>query len=156
MKISTRNTTMPELSNTVAVVTGRRIGLGRAKTLVQTRRLLGARVFDAYLRIQFKAADVAAQVLADGVGVPLRPRQQVLQPVGRGVPEVLGQGPAVQSRQFGHQPADQLPGRTPGLDPGEPWRDPGHQPIELHPPSIKVHAGGSGHRAISAGPHNSR
>jgi hypothetical protein len=34
---------MPELSNTVAVVTGRRIGLGRAKTLVQTRRLLGAR-----------------------------------------------------------------------------------------------------------------
>jgi hypothetical protein len=47
---------MPELSNTVAVVTGRRIGLGRAKALVQTRRLLGARVFDAYLRMQFKAA----------------------------------------------------------------------------------------------------
>jgi hypothetical protein len=41
---------MPEPSNTVAVVTGRRIGL------VQTCRLLGARVFDAYLRMQFKAA----------------------------------------------------------------------------------------------------
>jgi hypothetical protein len=34
---------MPEPSNTVAVVTGRRIGLGRAKALAQTRRLLSSK-----------------------------------------------------------------------------------------------------------------
>ncbi len=44
---------------------------------------------------------VAAHVVADGIGVPLRPAEQVLHPVWGSVPNPFGDGPAVLTREIG-------------------------------------------------------
>ena len=68
--------------------------------------------------------DVPEQVVADGVGVPVGPGEQVLHPIRGGLPEVLGELPSVLPPGLAQQPTD-VPGRPPpGLAPGEPPADP--------------------------------
>ena len=74
---------------------------------------------------------VAAQVVAEQVGVPLCPPEQVLQPPVRGgVPDVLDYGPAVLARQVREQSKDQVLYLTPAFNPREAARDPLHQALE--------------------------
>jgi hypothetical protein len=67
---------------------------------------------------------VVTDVVADGVLVPDRPSQQVLEAVGGGLAGVLSDRPAVLSGQVGQQPAHQRPGVSSGLYPAEPTSDP--------------------------------
>jgi hypothetical protein len=53
---------------------------------------------------------IATQVVAHSVGVPLRPRQQMLQPVRAGVTAEFGQRPAALPVDVGDQPQHQRPG----------------------------------------------
>jgi hypothetical protein len=67
---------------------------------------------------------VPTEVVADPVVVPHRPTQQVLQPIGAGVPGVLGDRPAVLARQVRQQPVHERPSPPAWLHPAEPARDP--------------------------------
>jgi hypothetical protein len=67
---------------------------------------------------------VAADVVADGVVVPDRPGQQVLQAVRGGIPCVLGDRPAVLAGQVSQQPEHERPGMPSGLHPAKPASDP--------------------------------
>jgi hypothetical protein len=67
------------------------------------------------LRIPQMLQNIAAQLIADGLGVPQRPAQQVLEAIGRGIPADLGQLPVVlalgrtqQAAQIGHGPLPRL------------------------------------------------
>ena len=53
--------------------------------------------------------DVVTQIIADRVGVPFRPRQQVLQPVGGGIAAVLGDRPAILAVQARDHPSINSP-----------------------------------------------
>ena len=97
--------------------------------------------------------DVAAQVIADAVGVPPGPRQQVLHPVRRGIPGLLGDRPAVLARQLGQQAQHERPRPAPRLHPAETRADPEHQLIECPEPAVRVYAVASGHRKIVMSPH---
>jgi hypothetical protein len=90
------------------------------------------------VRIAQVPGHVAAQVVADRVGVPGGAGQQVLQPAGRRVPGMLGNCPAVLARQVRHQPQQQVTGMPPRLHPGEPPGDPAHQLDEMRPPLPRV------------------
>jgi hypothetical protein len=90
--------------------------------------------------------DVAAQVVADRVGVPAGRGQQVLQPARTGMAGVLGDRPTIRPAQPGQQPRHQVPGMPAGLDPAEPGRDPAHQLLEPHPPPVTVYDQPSSHR----------
>jgi hypothetical protein len=66
---------------------------------------------------------VGGQVVADGVGVPVGPGDQVLYPVGGRVAEVLGQLPAVlplgvaeQAADGGYRPPPRLPAGEPAAE----------------------------------------
>jgi hypothetical protein len=94
---------------------------------------------------------VAAHVVADGVGVPLGPPQQVLHAVRGRLPGPLGDRPAVLARQVRQQPEYQLADAAAGFDPGEPSRDQAHQAhqaLERLLPAGRVYAVTCGHRMI--------
>lgn len=91
---------------------------------------------------------VVTHVVADLVGVPLGPPEQVLHAVRGPVPGPLGDGPAVLARQVRQQAEYQLPGSAPGFDPREPSRYPAHQALERLLPVGKVYAVSCGHRVI--------
>ena len=63
-------------------------------------------------------------VVADSVGVPFCPVQQPLHPVRAVMPDILGQLPARLDLEVGEQTGNELSRRAPGLDPGEPAREP--------------------------------
>jgi hypothetical protein len=67
------------------------------------------------LRVPQMLQNIAAQLIADGLGVPQRPAQQVLEAIGHGIPADLRQLPAVlplggteQTPQIGHGPLPRL------------------------------------------------
>jgi len=109
-------------------------------------RIRGGKVLD----------DVAADVVADRVGVPDRPGQQMLHPVRAGLTGVFGDRPTVLPGQFGQQPGDERPDPPPRLHPSEPGRDPAHQLVEHQLPGGRgrVYALARGHRGIIQSPHN--
>ena len=82
--------------------------------------------------------------------------RQVLQPVRGRLPDVLGDRPAVRSRQPGQQPDHERPGPPPRLHPREPTGDPAHQLLEHHLPPGRVYALPRGHRRIVWSRHNPR
>lgn len=92
--------------------------------------------------------DEAAEVVADRVGIPSGPRQQVLQAVRGRVSGVLGQRPAVLARQVRQQPEDQLPCPAAWFHPGKPSRDAAHQDLEQGLPAGRIYAVTCGHRLI--------
>jgi hypothetical protein len=100
--------------------------------------------------------DIAAHVIADAVSIPLRAGQQVLHPVRRGVPGVLGDRPAVHPRQLRQQPQRERPRPPPRLHPAETGPDPGHQLIKYPQPPARVYAGASGHQKIITSRHKPR
>ena len=83
--------------------------------------------------------DVAADVVADRVGVPDRPGQQMLHAVRAGLASVFGDRPAVLPRQLSQQPDHERPDPPPRLHPSEPRRHPAHQLFEHHLPPDGVH-----------------
>ncbi len=92
--------------------------------------------------------DVVTQIVADTVGVPARPRQQILHAVRIGLAGVLSDRPAVLPRQVGQQPQHEPPDPPPGLDPGEPSSHPAQQPVGLNVPAVWSYAVARGHRLI--------
>jgi len=99
--------------------------------------------------------DVAAQVIPHRVGVPPRPRQQMLQPIRSGLPAVLGDRPTVLPVQTRQQPQHQRRGVPARLVPGETRPDPVHHLTETIPPTSTAYPVRRGHRRIVRGPHNS-
>jgi hypothetical protein len=83
---------------------------------------------------------VGPQVVADRVGVPPPPAEEVLHPVRRAVARRLGEPPAVLAFHGGEETA-QVHQRAPArLDPPEPWPEPPHQLIAgPRPPFRLVH-----------------
>ncbi len=73
---------------------------------------------------------VGAQVVADGIGVPAGIAQQALHRSGPGVAGLFGQLPAVLPLNARQQPEQMGASRLPRLNPPEPARDPGHDPVE--------------------------
>jgi hypothetical protein len=106
------------------------------------------------LRVAEMADHVVAHVIAQGVGIPHRPGEQVLQSVRAGGAGVLGDRPAVLAWQVGQQPTHQRPGVPPRLHPTEPARDAAHQLVKRRPPADGVYAVACGHRLISGCRHN--
>jgi hypothetical protein len=98
---------------------------------------------------------VAAQVIAHRVGVPNGAGQQVLRPVRARLTGMLGERPAIRSRQSGQQPEHKRPNPPTRLDPPKPGPDPLHQFVETTPPSLRVYAVARGHREIFCSPYNS-
>lgn len=88
------------------------------------------------------------QVVTDEVGVPFGSAEQVLQAIWAGIPSMLGDRPAVLAWQVCQHSEHQLPGATPGFNPREAARYPGHQALEHHPPACRHHAVTCGHRFI--------
>ena len=91
---------------------------------------------------------IGAQIIAHPVGVPLRPRQQMLQPVRAGVTTALGQRPTVLAVDIRHQPQHQRARVPQRLAPGESRRDPIQHLIKAPPPLIDVYAMSRGDRGI--------
>jgi hypothetical protein len=87
------------------------------------------------------------QIVADCVGVPLRPGQQMLQPVGSGIATVLGDRPAILAIQPRDQPEHQLAGMAQWLRPSETRRDPAGHHRELRLPPVSVYAMSCGDRS---------
>ena len=56
--------------------------------------------------------DIVAQIIAHVLGVPFRPRQQVLQAIGSGLAAMLGDRPAILAIQARDHPEHQLAGMT--------------------------------------------
>ena len=92
--------------------------------------------------------DVVAQIVTNPVGVPFRPRQQMLQPVGGGVAAVLSDRPAILAVQARDHPCHQLGGMPQGFVAAESRRDPIDHRRELRPPPIRVYAMSRGDRGI--------
>ncbi|OAP23997.1 hypothetical protein A4R44_05150 [Amycolatopsis sp. M39] len=111
--------------------------------LVDDHRVLLAQVLD----------HEPAQVVADTVGVPDRPRQQVPHPVRGPVPDPLGDRPAIRPRQPGQQTPHEPRRAAAGHDTPEPARDPGERLTQHRPPHHGVHAGSRGHHTILSCPH---
>jgi hypothetical protein len=99
---------------------------------------------------------VVPDVVADGVLVPDRSSQQVLQAVRRGLAGVLGDRPAVLSWQVSQQPNHQRPGVPPWLHPAKPASDPAQQLVQpsLPPGRVNLYAVAGGHRLIVDCSHN--
>jgi hypothetical protein len=93
------------------------------------------------------------QVIADSIGVPARCGQQMLHAVGRHIPGILSDRPAILLRQARQQPQHKRPRVPPGLYPREPPSDPAHQLIEVRQPAPRVYAVASGHRKIITSRH---
>ena len=105
------------------------------------------------VRVAEVVDDVAAEVVADQVGVPDRAGQQVLQRIRCLRAAVLGDGPAVLPVQIGQQPEHQRGGVPAWFVPGEPATDPVQQVTEPGPPSVRVYAMRRGHRGVFFVPH---
>jgi len=97
--------------------------------------------------------DIGAHVVPHRVGVPLRSREQVLHPVRRRVPGMLGDRPAVLARQLRQQPQHERPRMASRLRPAETAADPSQQLIEYPQPAAGVYAGASGHQKIITSRH---
>jgi hypothetical protein len=97
-----------------------------------------------------------AHVIADAVGVPPGAGQQVLHPVRRHVPGMLGERPAVHPRQLGQQPQRERPCPVPRLQPAETGPGPGHQLIQYPQPPARVYAGAIGRQKIITSRHKPR
>jgi hypothetical protein len=67
--------------------------------------------------------DVAAQVIAHAINVPVRAPQQPLHPIRRVLTSMLGQRPPVLALQPRNQPGHVLPHPSPRFRPPEPPRD---------------------------------
>jgi hypothetical protein len=107
------------------------------------------------LRVTQVLDQVVADLVTDAVFVPHRPAQQVLHPIGAGVPGVLSQRPAVLAWQVGQQPHHERPSPPAWLHPPEPARDPAQQLLQarLPPGRLYLYAVAHGHRLISGCPH---
>jgi hypothetical protein len=92
--------------------------------------------------------DVVPDVIADRVLVPDRTAQQVLHAIGRPIPGVLGQCPAVLAGQLGQQPAHERGCSPPGFHPSEVAGDTAQQLIQGLPPAGGIYAWACGHRLI--------
>jgi hypothetical protein len=90
--------------------------------------------------------DVAAQVISHSVGIPPRPRQQMLQLVRRRVAAVLRDRPAVLAFQRGEHAEHQPARATQRLVPAKPRRDPIEHRTVRRPPPISIYAMSRGHR----------
>ena len=97
---------------------------------------------------------MVAGVIADHVVVPHRPGQQVLHPIGAGIPSVLGDRPTVLMWQVGQEPEDERPGPPAWLHSAEPARDPAQQLLQPGLPTGRVYAVACGHRLIFGCAHN--
>ena len=92
--------------------------------------------------------DVIAQIIADRIGVPFRPGQQVLQPVRSGSPRC-----SAIVQQFLRSSPETIPSINSAacrkrLVPGKPRRDPVDHRRELRPPPIRVYAMSRGDRGV--------
>ena len=81
---------------------------------------------------------IVAEVIADPVVVPDRPTQQVLHPIGAGIPSVLGDRPTVLTRQVGQESEHERPGPPAWLHSAEPARDPAQQLLQPCLPAARV------------------
>jgi hypothetical protein len=81
---------------------------------------------------------IVAEVIADPVVVPDRPTQQVLHPIGAGLPSVLGDRPTVLTRQVGQESEHERPGPPAWLHSAEPARDPAQQLLQPCLPAGRV------------------
>jgi hypothetical protein len=90
--------------------------------------------------------NVSPQVVADRVGVPVGPAHQVLDAVGVGVADLLGELPGVLPLDRPEQPGQVGPDAVAGLAAGEPRPDPSGHLVELLPPLEDVFGadGGAG------------
>ena len=79
-----------------------------------------------------------AEVVTHPVVVPRRAGRQMLHPIRRGVPGVLGQRPAILAGQIRQQPLDKRPGPPAWLHPWTPARDPAQQLLQPGLPAGKV------------------
>ena len=100
---------------------------------------------------------IVAQIIADRIGVPLRPRQQMLQSVR------AERSPRCSAivQQFLRSRPDTMPSISPpacrsGSYRREPRRDPVDHRAELGPPPIRVYAVSRGDRGSSRCPHKLR
>jgi hypothetical protein len=95
-------------------------------------------------------------VIADGVLVPGRPSQQVLQAVRGRLAGVLGDRPAVLPGQVSQQPEHQRPRMPPRLHTRKPACDPAQQLLQSRLPAgrINLYAVACGHRPIFGCSHN--
>ena len=92
--------------------------------------------------------DVVTQIIANPVGVPFRPRQQMLQPVGVASPRC-----SAIVQQFLRSSPETIPSINSAacrkrFVAGKPRRDPVDHRRELGPPSIRVYAMSRGDRGI--------
>ena len=90
--------------------------------------------------------DIIAQIIPHRVGVPFRPRQQMLQSVRGGITAVLGDGPAILAVQTRDHPGHQLSGMAQRFVAAKAWRDPIDHRRELRPPPRTVYAMSRGGR----------
>jgi len=118
---------------------------GPGGALLDVSRLVG---HQHRARVAEVPDDVTAHVVAHLAGVPFRALQQVLHPVRRPVPGMLGDRPAVLARQLRQQAEDECAGPPPRLHPAEPAADPGHQLIQHAQPAAGAYAGASGHQTL--------
>ena len=105
------------------------------------------------IRVAEMVDHIAAQIVTDRVGVPLRPRQQMLQPMRALLATVLGDRPAVLAVQPRHHALDQPGGMPQRLVAGEPRRDQIDHLGERSLPPINRYAVCRGHRRGVFCPH---
>jgi hypothetical protein len=105
------------------------------------------------VRIGEMVDNVGPQVRTDTVGIPDRSGQQMLHAVGRGVPGVLRQRPAVLPWQVTQQRQQKSTDPAPALDPAEPAADPIQQLIDARRPSGRSYPGPRDHRGTVRCPH---
>lgn len=91
---------------------------------------------------------IVTHIVAHSVVVPRPSRQQILHPVRQDVAGVLGDGPAVLSRQTRHQSHDQVTRVAERLPPREPWPDPRQHLLPLDLPPINVYADSRSRRLV--------
>jgi hypothetical protein len=94
------------------------------------------RAIAAHVRVGEVVHHIAAQILPHRLGVPRRPRQQVLHPVRSGVTGLIRDRPTVRARQPGQQTEQERASPPARLDPAEPRPDQAHQLIEARPPAV--------------------
>ena len=93
---------------------------------------------------------VGPQVVADPIGVPAHPAEEVLHPVGRGIPGGFGQLPAVLALDRSQQPTQVGQRTAPRLDPAEARRDPSAQPLQLRSPGHRILESSHGTSSMAA------
>jgi hypothetical protein len=94
--------------------------------------------------------DVGPQVVADPIGVPTHPTEEILHPVGRGIPGGFGQLPTVLALDRRQQPTQVGQRTAPRLDPAEARRDPSAQPLQLRSPGSRILESSHGTSSMAA------